>query len=160
MVKICPNRGHIFKNKLRNAWAAILKYQHFQARNLCVQQVGSRKKTKIKTYKQKIGVSLILDRAYSCRLLWQLWASIHCESKMEKQVYKLGKVDDRIQILQPARSRKTQMVFNQARKIQLKTNRQLHFRVAINQINWRYCTFVPPQGQGQGYGKAFSRVFS
>ena len=25
MVKICPNRGHIFKNKLRNTWAAILK---------------------------------------------------------------------------------------------------------------------------------------
>ena len=25
MIKICPNRGHIFKNKLRNTWAAILK---------------------------------------------------------------------------------------------------------------------------------------
>ena len=34
MVKICPNRGHIFKNKLRNTWTAILKYQHFQATNL------------------------------------------------------------------------------------------------------------------------------
>ena len=27
-------------------------------------------KTKIKTYKQKIGVSLILARTYNCRSLW------------------------------------------------------------------------------------------
>ena len=25
VIKICPNRGHIFKNKLRNTWAAIPK---------------------------------------------------------------------------------------------------------------------------------------
>ena len=25
MIKICPNRGHIFQNKLRNTWAAILE---------------------------------------------------------------------------------------------------------------------------------------
>ena len=25
VIKICPNRGHIFKNKLGNTWAAILK---------------------------------------------------------------------------------------------------------------------------------------
>ena len=25
VIKICPNRGHIFKNKLENTWAAIQK---------------------------------------------------------------------------------------------------------------------------------------
>ena len=34
-----------------------------------------------------------------------VWVSIHCESKMEKQDLQDGKVDDRIQIQQIARSR-------------------------------------------------------
>ena len=32
-------------------------------------------------------------------------ASIHCELEMEKKIYKLGKVDDRIPVLQLTRSR-------------------------------------------------------
>ena len=26
IIKICPNRGHIFKNKLRNTWTAISSF--------------------------------------------------------------------------------------------------------------------------------------
>ena len=32
-----------------------------------------------------------------------VWASIHCESKMEKQHLQTGDFDDRIQILQPSK---------------------------------------------------------
>ena len=32
-------------------------------------------------------------------------ASIHCELEMEKKIYKLGKIDDRIPVLQLTRSR-------------------------------------------------------
>ena len=34
-----------------------------------------------------------------------VWARIHCESKMKTKIYKLGKVDDGISILQLTRSR-------------------------------------------------------
>lgn len=34
-----------------------------------------------------------------------VWASIHCESKLEKQIYKLGKVNDRIPVLHLTRSK-------------------------------------------------------
>ena len=36
VIKICPNRGHIFKNKLGNAWAAILKTTDSWLKALCI----------------------------------------------------------------------------------------------------------------------------
>ena len=54
------------------------------------------------------------------------------KQKQKNKVYKPGKVDDRVQILQPARSRKTEMVLNQPQKIRLKNSRQLNFGYKLN----------------------------
>ena len=68
--------------------------------------------------------SRIIDHSVS-------WLSFIVDQKWKNKIYKLGKVDDRIRILQPARSRNKRqekkpryeskkMVYKQAQKIGLK----------------------------------------
>ena len=82
-------------------------------------------KIKNKNIKQKISVSLILARTYSqiADHSFSYELAFIVNQKWKNKVYKLGKVDYRIQFLQPARSRKTEMVLNQAQKIRLKNSR-------------------------------------
>ena len=81
-------------------------------------------KIKNKNIKQKISVSLILARTYSqiADHSFSYGLAFIVNQKWKNKVYKLGKVDYRIQFLQPARSRKTEMVLNQAQKIRLKNS--------------------------------------
>ena len=46
VIKICPNRGHIFMNKLKNMWAAILE----KSAGSRLWLVSKAKDKKIKTY--------------------------------------------------------------------------------------------------------------
>ena len=54
VVKICPNRGHIFQNKLRNMWTWYWKYLqscHYLNWHLVCKV---KDKSKIQTYEQKV----------------------------------------------------------------------------------------------------------
>ena len=64
VIKICPNRGHIFMNKLGNTWAAILKTS--TGSQLCLVS-KAKDKNKIKTYEQ----SADRDISLKCILYWQ-----------------------------------------------------------------------------------------
>ena len=64
VIKICPNRGHIFKNKLRNTWAAILKtpaVSGYKFTRLVCRAKDKNKNENIRA-KSDISVSLILAR--------------------------------------------------------------------------------------------------
>ena len=63
-------------------------------------------KSEIKIYQKKAisaHVCFVWAKTYNCIPL--VWVSIHCGLKMEKQICKLGKVDDRTPVLQLARSK-------------------------------------------------------
>ena len=87
VVKVLPNRGHIFQNKLRNMWASILmvsavfwlKFKRLACR--------AKDENKIKTYEQK---AIYKQRHIIIFQISLVWASSHCRSKMEKQNSKAG----------------------------------------------------------------------
>lgn len=47
-------------------------------------------------------------QGYKCVPRWFGWDSIHCEMKMDKQVYTLEKIDDKIPIDSRAKRRQNQ----------------------------------------------------
>ena len=107
-------------NKLRNTWAAILKTSALSGYKFMT-LVGRAKDKNIKAEDRRkfdIGkdISQVVDHSGSYGLAFIV------NQKWKNMVYKLGKVDERTQILQPARSRKTEMVLNQAQKIRLKNS--------------------------------------
>ena len=56
LIKICTNRGHIFQNKLRNTWTAILKTAVWGFEFICL--VGRAKdKNKIKKHTSRKCIS-------------------------------------------------------------------------------------------------------
>ena len=61
MTKICPIRGHIFKNKLRNTWAAILKTSVVSGYKLTRLVGGAKDKNKNRA---KSDISVSLARTY------------------------------------------------------------------------------------------------
>ena len=87
VIKIFPNRGRIFQNKLRNMWATILmvsavfwiKFKRLACR--------AKDENKIKTYEQK---AIYRQRHIIIFQIPLVWASSHCRSKMEKQNLKAG----------------------------------------------------------------------
>ena len=52
VMKICSNRGHIFKNKLRKTLAAVLKTSHVRGYVFLYSACRARDKNKIKTYER------------------------------------------------------------------------------------------------------------
>ena len=61
MIKICPNRGHIFMNKLGNMWVAILKTS--TGSRLCLVN-NAKDKNKIKTFEQSANSDISLKSIF------------------------------------------------------------------------------------------------
>ena len=64
VIKICPNRGHVFMNKLGNTWAAMLKTS--TGSQLCLVS-KAKDKNKIKTYERSADSDISLKGI----LYWQ-----------------------------------------------------------------------------------------
>ena len=93
VIKIWSNRGNIFKNKSRKTWAAIMKTSHFCCYIFLysVWRARDKKQTKnIQARRKRTEVSYLV-----CNVLTKIW---------KNKIYKVGNVDDRIQVLQLARS--------------------------------------------------------
>ena len=98
MIKICPNRGYIFKNKLRNTWAAILTISAVSGckfRRLIGRAKDKNKSENIQADDQpkfNIGKDIYIyiylpTHAGSYELAFIV------NQKWKNKVYKLGKVD-------------------------------------------------------------------
>ena len=85
-----------FKNKLRNTWAAILK----------TSAVSRLKTCELKTYDEKANQSQFVSYWQKHKIITLKYGLTFIVDQIWKnKIYKLGKVDDRIQIQQLAKSR-------------------------------------------------------